>query len=152
MFEIKFILNVLVVNVGLSRLVTLAKLNGFVFHGDGPIGAVNAVYDDLADFFVGRVLHNFLLFKDERAWLIIIEDGDSSARIFARESFSGGLRVQLDKEVLIGFPTVVIDDLNFDVETLLTASEFDFLVDSSVIFSIFSVTIDGADPHGAFSA
>jgi len=72
----------------LSLLFSATKGDSFVLNCNPAIGALNAIHGYPALFFVDWVALSFLFLKDKHAWLVVIQNSYSSARVFSRQALS----------------------------------------------------------------
>jgi len=87
--------------------------------------------------------------KAECTWVIIIDDTNSGFDI-ASLKFDFGVRViKLKVEVLIGFPVVIIKDIDSDFLIGLIVVKIDDLINRFIIFASNGVAIDGTNTNFA---
>ena len=124
-------------------------MHSFVLYFNDTIGALNAVDNDDALALVGGVTHRLLLLKDEHAWLVVVQDGHAGARIFSDQRLARALVVQLNVEVLIGLPPIVINNFNFNFCLGLAILESKRFINWLIIFSSSSFAINCSYMNGA---
>ena len=96
----------------LCLLVTAAKRDSLVMNFDLAISALYAIDSNPAFFFVHRVALSFLFGEDKHAWLVVIQNSHSGARVFSRQALSSREVIAFDVEVLIWLPALIINNLN----------------------------------------
>ena len=110
---------------------------------------MNTVDDHGTFLFVSGVVDGILLLENEHTWLIIIQNCHSSAGIFTDESGSSLRIVDLNIEILIRLPAIVINDFDGDFGLSHSLREGDFFINSCVIVFSNSITINSSDPDGS---
>ena len=123
----------LVIYIGPSLLIFCSQLHCLVLDADISVRSLNSVDDNGAGFFICWVTNGLLFFKNEHARLIIIQNGNSSYRVSSMKPLISSLIVELDVEVLVGLPPVVINNLHRYYFFGLTLLEKDFLVNRLVV-------------------
>ena len=93
---------------------------------DVTISTVSSHHSDVSVFVLLSHL-DVLLFETNHTWVVFIENGDASAGVVTVKSLLG-LRADLNEEILIRFPNVIIMDLDLDNLLLLVLLHRDHLV------------------------
>lgn len=89
--------------------------------------------------------------EGQLAGLVVVEDGDADFGVTAVELFLGVGIVQLDVEIFIGFPTMVVNNLDLTLFGSFANREGDDLVDSDIVLIFDSGVITSAHSNGASS-
>lgn len=134
-----------VVFAGRGGTVRVIELHSGVVDMYCSITAILAQNNNLSIFGTSHCLHSVFVGEADLAWLIIIDDGDAAASVRAFQ-FDLGLSVeQLDKEVFIRLPLIVIFDANCDLFGGLTGFESDDAIKWLIILVRDCLIVDGAD-------
>ena len=88
-----------------------------------------------------------MLLEADLTWLVIVNNGNLGLGVQAKQLDSVDV-VQLDKEVLVWFPLVVIKDLDLNVLVRLSSLEVDELVNGFVVLSSLGLCVNGLDLDG----
>jgi hypothetical protein len=86
--------------------------------------------------------------ESKLSWLIIINNCNSALGVFSLELFTI-FSIELDEEVLIWFPTIVINDLDIENFISLSFSKSDNSIDSNIIITSNSLGINSLNSDGA---
>jgi hypothetical protein len=119
----KLALLTLVVDVLLSNVSLVSELDCFIINCNSAIGAILSLNDNLNMRVSWRNLNTLGVLESNLSGLIIINNGDSGLRVLTIELLVVICVVQLNKEVLIGLPVVVILDSNIKCLTSLALRE-----------------------------
>lgn len=92
---------------------------------------------------------SFDFFKRDLTWLIIIDNGHSCSSIFTFKVITSVWIFQLNMEILIWFPVIVILNSNVECKGTLSLRELKYTLESNIILSSFSITINGRDIDGS---
>ena len=110
---------------------------------DVTISTVSSHHSDVSVFVLLSHL-DVLLFETNHTWVVFIENGDASAGVVTVKSLLG-LRADLNEEILIRFPNVIIMDLDLDNLLLLVFLHRDHLMESCVVLGGFGCIVKGAN-------
>jgi len=97
-----------VVFSGLCTLWRVVDLYGLVLDADFAVSALNTVHNHDTLAFVCRMSQLRLFFKDEHAGFVIIQNRNSSASVLSDQPILGFDIEQLNKEVFVWLPHLVI--------------------------------------------
>lgn len=89
--------------------------------------------------------------EGQLAWFVVVEDGDAYFCVTSVELFFSVRVVQLNVEIFIRFPTMVVDNLDLNFFGKLTNREGDDLVDSDIVLIFDSGVITSAHSNGPSS-
>ena len=124
-------------------LLSAAKWHSLVVDLNLAICSFYAVHGYPAFSLINRVSLCFLLIKDEHTGLVVIQNSDTSTSVFSRQSLSSGRVVTLHIEVLIWFPSFIIDNLDRNFGFALATPELNLLINGIVVFVSKSISIQG---------
>lgn len=120
----------------------IAKLLGSIVNGDLTIATVLSSNLDFNFGLLDRDFDTLGIWEEDLTWLVIINDGDCALGIKSKELIVGLRIVELDKEVLIWFPLVIIEDSDVDSLLVFTSSKFNNGINWSVVFVSFGITVN----------
>jgi len=80
-------------------------------------------------------------------WLVIVNNGNACLGVLSNKFLVGIWVVELNKEVLIWLPVIIIVDLNIDGFGGLAFSKLNNTIKSTVIISSLGITINGASTY-----
>lgn len=131
-----------IVNARLSILVVVTELNCSVPDSDNAVATVGTFQVDYCKFFVRADFEGAIfLLKGNVTWLVIINDSDTSFSVLSLKQLTRECIVQLDEEISVGIPIIVIVDLDFDILLGLSFGEFENLVNRDVILVSLGFTL-----------
>lgn len=139
--KLKLALRLFEVNVWLCLLVSVAHRHRLVLHFDVAVGTLDAVHYHDALVLVRRVSLRLLLCENQHAGLIVVQDSDTRASVFSKQSIARRLVVQLHEEVLIRLPTFIIDYIYFHFAFSLAILESELFINCFVILACGCITI-----------
>jgi len=122
----------------------LIKFHSFKLDSNFTISTVSSLDFNFDEIFVGISLDCFIFLEVDGTWLIVINNSNSSFGVLSNKLFLGCGIVELDEEILIWLPRVIVFDLNFDELLFLSFFEFKNFINFLVIFSFFSFSINSA--------
>jgi len=145
-YELTFLL--LEVNGSSGGPLTLIDLNSLVANGDLTVRFVYPLHDNGALVESCGMAH-IRVGEGNLAWLVVIKDGDSALGVAAAELVAGVQVVQLDQEILIGFPAIIVNNCDLDAIIFISMLEFDFFVHLVVVITGDGSVILGAHTDAA---
>ena len=110
--ENKLTSGLLVVLSSLGNVILVSKINGFEVNGDATIATVLSNDLDLDEWLSWSNLDSLSILEANLTWLVIIDNGDASLGVLSNKFSIGDWIVELNEEVLIWLPVVVILDDN----------------------------------------
>lgn len=131
----------------LSNMFLVTELNGLVVDSDSSVTTVLSDNFDFALFLGWGDLDALSVLKANLSRLVVIDDGDARLGVLSDKLLVGVWIVELDEEILIWLPVVIIVDDNVEGLGVLAVSEFNNAVERFVILVGFGVAIDGACTH-----
>lgn len=125
----------------------ITKLNGLIVNSDTSITTI--LSNDLNfTFFLGWCHFNtFCILKANLSWLVVVDDGDSRLCVLSNKFLVRIWIVELDEEIHIWLPVIVISDANIKSFCVLAVTKFNNTIKRFVVLVALSITIDGANTH-----
>ena len=145
-YELTFLL--LEINGSSGGPLTLIDLNSLVANGDLTVRFVYPL-DDNGALVESCGMAHIRVGEGNLAWLVVIKDGDSALGVAAAELVAGVQVVQLDQEILIGFPAIIVNNCDLDAIIFISMLEFDFFVHLVVVITGDGSVILGAHTDAA---
>lgn len=138
-----------IVLAGRGCLRGVVNADGLVLHSNFAVGALHAIHDHRALGLVRRVPKRLLLFENEHARLVVVQDRHAGARVVADQPIFASLIVQLHEEVFIWLPVVVVKDLHNNFGLSLATLKVNDVVDRNVVIVLAGLAVLGADSDRA---
>jgi len=128
----------------------ISKLLGSIVNSDLTIATVLSANLDLNLRFLYGYLNTLGIWEEDLTWLVIINDGDCAFSILSEELVVGLSIVELDKEVLIRLPLIVIKNGNVNSLLVFTSGELNNSINWGVVFVSFGITIDSGNSNSVW--
>ena len=138
-FELAF--RTFVVNSRLCLLVSVAHRHSFIVHFNVAVSSLNAVHQHDALVLVCGVPLRLLLRENQHARLIVVQNCHTRPCVLSKQSIASTLVVELNEEVLVRLPALVIDYIYFHFALCLTILESKRLVNCLIILTFSSITV-----------
>jgi hypothetical protein len=142
--ENKLTSGLLVVLSSLGNVILVAKINSLEVNSDATITTVLSNNLDLAELLSWSDLDSLSILEANLTWLVIIDNGDASFGVLSNKFGVELWIVELNEEVLIWLPVVVILDYNIKSLGLLTVTEFNNTVKWHVVLVSLGIAVNGA--------
>ena len=143
-------LNMFVVLARRSSISFSVKFYGLDIKGD--LAGASVTTNDLqgAELLSSNVLVQVTLIPAEHTWLIVVNNDNGGAGINSVKALAGVGVVELDVEVLIRLPIIIVKDLNRHILALFVAGESKDLIDRFVVVVFLGVSVDSAHTNFTF--
>ena len=150
-FENKLASGSFIMNSFLCNMVLVSKLHGFIIYSNASITSILSYDNDLNIFFGGRNFDSLRILESDLTWLVIVDNGDSCFSVMSNELSIGVYVIELNKEILIGLPVIIIIDSNVECHGVFTI-ELYISIESLVVLTGLGVAINGrsSDSSGNF--
>ena len=148
-FENKLALSCLEVLSSLSNVLLVTELNSLVVNGDTTVTSVLSNDLDLAYILSWSNLDSLSILEANLTWLVVINNGNARLSVLTHKFLVCLWFVELNEEVLIGLPVIIV--LNANLESLghLAVAELNNAIERIVVLVSLGVTVDGASAHTA---
>lgn len=129
------------------------ELNSLVLARDSSVGSSDTLYlnDQL---FVSCYMSDLTLLLERKvAWFVVVDDQDNSPAVSSIDSGASFQVKELDHELAVFVPLLIVDDLDGDnllSVTLLESNGLIFLGNSLIIFTSLGGLVLGPDTDGLF--
>lgn len=128
-----------------SDMILVSELDSFIINSDFTITSILSNNGNLNMWICWRYLNTFSVLEANLTGLIIINNSNSRSSILSNKLLLSVWIVQLHEEILIWLPVIVILNSNVECLGMLTISEINYTLESKIILSSFSITINGRD-------
>ena len=142
--ENKLTSGLLVVLSSLGNVILVAKINSLEVNSDATITTVLSNNLNLNVWLSWSNLDSLSILEANLTWLVIIDNGDASFGVLSNKFGVELWIVELNEEVLIWLPVVVILDYNVKSLGLLTVTEFNNTVKWHVVLVSLGIAVNGA--------
>ena len=88
------------------------------------------------------------LVKTKRSWFIVIQNHHSHNVLLSNLDIfvlSVGINGDFEKEFLVGFPVIIVNDLYLHLELGLARSELEHVVDTDIVVALVRAAVDSVD-------
>jgi len=132
-----------------SDMILVSELDSFIINSDFTITSILSNNGNLNMWICWRYLNTFSVLEANLTGLIIINNSNSRSSILSNKLLLSVWIVQLHEEILIWLPVIVILNSNVECLGMLSLLEIKYTLESKIIFSSFSITINGRDIDGS---
>jgi hypothetical protein len=146
--ENKLTSSLLVVLASLSDVFLVAELDGLVVNRDATVTTVLSSNLDFALGLGWSNLDSLSILEANLTWLVVIDNGDASLGVLSNKFLIGVWLIELNEEVLIWLPVVIILNANGERLGVLTVTEFNNAIEWNVVLVSFGIAVNGACTHG----
>lgn len=144
-------LDSLVVDSISSSVARLIKLDSLIVYLNFSIRSVFPNNYNFSNLLRGNSLDLLGLLEANLSWLVIINNSNSSSSVLSLKLLHGLWVIELDVEILIWLPVIIISNLHCDEFSLLSLFESQVFLNFSVIISGLGFGVDGANSNSSSS-
>ena len=144
-------LDSLVVDSISSSVARLIKLDSLIVYLNFSIRSVFPNNYNFSNLLRGNSLDLLGLLEANLSWLVIINNSNSSSSVLSLKLLHGLWVIELDVEILIWLPVIIISNLHSDEFSLFSLFESQVFLNFSVIISGLGFGVDGANSNSSSS-
>ena len=144
-------LDSLVVDSISSSVARLIKLDSLIVYLNFSIRSVFPNNYNFSNLLRGNSLDLLGLLEANLSWLVIINNSNSSSSVLSLKLLHGLWVIELDVEIFIWLPVIIISNLHCYEFSLLSLFESQVFLNFSVIISGLGFGVDGANSNSSSS-